>query len=248
MKLKKKFDNIEGDKNTLAVDDEKFKNGKKYVRNNRYLYIFEALFALKFRNKCLIYVDIKGRCEIYVKKMISISLVICFSFSCFLGNIIKAEAYDNSKQEHITTEAVVYLDEENYLIATTDPKGEVCYINPRGATDEYYYLQSTRTYGSEFVLQVEKYSNYYNAGIAIASLATATKISWGPFTSYTVLKASFEIVKGFVPSVSRSYDTVVTHYAVYGEAVYRVEVAGEFRRYATYSNLKVPTRKVYNYS
>lgn len=68
MKLKKKFDNIEGDKNTLAVDDEKFKNGKKYVRNNRYLYIFEALFALKFRNKCLIYVDIKGRCKIYVKK------------------------------------------------------------------------------------------------------------------------------------------------------------------------------------
>lgn len=177
-----------------------------------------------------------------MKKTIRFLLATCLVFSCFIANISSAKAYDNNMDVEN-----LYLDGENYLVASLDDEGVECYVNPRGATDEYYYLESYRRYGNEFVLKTERYSQYYQAGITLIGLANVSNIFWTPVNS-AVLNAAFYAVTNFIPSVSRNYNTVVTHYATYGEATYRIEVGGQFSRYATYTNLKVPSRKVYNYS
>ena len=181
-----------------------------------------------------------------MKKTINFATVVAIAFSlivCAFASPVNAEEKTSSNQN----EQLEALFTPEGFVSQVDASGETYYIDPKGASDEYYYLESYSTYGSEFVIQTERYSDYLQAGIGVVSLATATAVIWAPVPAGTILKATFDIVKGFVPSVSKWYNTTVTHYGRYGQARFRVEVAGQFRRYATYSDLKVPTRKVYNY-
>lgn len=180
-----------------------------------------------------------------LKKVFTLIMCCGLALSSSLFNCDVAKATEN--QEDIVTFSA---EEHSYLVETVDPNATPCYVDvrTRGATDEYYYLESHRTYGNEFVIKTERYSAHYDAGVALVTFASASGIKWIPAKAGTILSATFTLVKNYIPLISDSYNTVVTHYGVYGEAVYRVEVAGQFRRYATYSDLKVPTKKVYNYS
>ena len=185
-----------------------------------------------------------------IKKLLTISLATCMGLSCVVGNFSNVKAYEKDvvpSDELVESEVSVYLDDENYLVATLDSDGVECYVNPIGATDEYYYLESYSRTSGEFVLKTERYSKYYQAGVALVKLANASSLFWKPVND-AVIDAAFVTVTTFVPSVSKNYNTVVTHYATYAKATYRIEVGGQVSRYATYTNLKVPTKKAYDYN
>ena len=147
-------------------------------------------------------------------KLLVVSLATCLSMAC----ITNVKAYEKNEVMDNYAEEVLYLDDDNCLVSTLDEDGIECYVNPRGATDEYYYLESYRRYGSEFVLKTERYSQYYNAGKVLIRLANVSSVFWKPVNDALL------------------------------EATYRIEVGGQFSRYATYTRLKVPSKKVYSYN
>lgn len=125
-------------------------------------------------------------------------------------------------------------------------KQGICYVDTRGASDEYYECGAANIDYSEDEVEITTQSEgqvYYALGKMVQWTLTATGwaftgagIAWSVITRYTIRQAGL-------------YNRVVTYYGRPGSMTCTVyDAMGNFRRYANYSGIIFQVRKVYNYN
>lgn len=121
-------------------------------------------------------------------------------------------------------------------------------IKTRGASDEYYELISINYTSGDIYYKSEKNSVWIDAGSTVVNIATAT-IGYAFPVSGWVTSVTFSTVSTYLISKSKYYDRVTDHYYKKADMYYKVTNAmGQVVRYQNYTDIKVPSKKVYSYN